>query len=67
MKRGVAACVPGVHVCSVEKQVLQVLNHPVSTNLGKFSHDMGLAMLAYYKEKVFMMADPLEVRGSGED
>ena len=36
MKRSVAACVPRVHVPSVEEQVFQVLNHPVSTNLYKF-------------------------------
>ena len=35
MKRSVAACVPRVHVPSVEEQVFQVLNHPVSTNLYK--------------------------------
>ena len=33
MKRSVATCVPRVHVRSVEEQVFQVLNHPVSTNL----------------------------------
>ena len=33
MERSVAACVPRVHVRSVEEQVFQVLNHPVSTNL----------------------------------
>ena len=33
MERSVAACVPRVHVGSVEEQVFQVLNHPVSTNL----------------------------------
>ena len=33
MERSVAACIPSVHVGSVEEQVFQVLHHPVSTNL----------------------------------
>ena len=34
MKWGVSACIPRVHVRPVEQQVLKVLHHPVSTDLG---------------------------------
>ena len=34
MKWGVSASIPRVHVCPIEQQVLKVLHHPVSTDLG---------------------------------
>ena len=34
MKWGVSASIPRVHVRPVEQQVLKVLHHPVSTDLG---------------------------------
>ena len=34
MKWGVSASIPCVHVRPVEQQVLEVLHHPVSTDLG---------------------------------
>ena len=34
MKWGVSASIPRVHVRPVEQQVLQVLHHPISTDLG---------------------------------
>ena len=38
MQRSVAACVPSVHVGSVEEEVLQVLHHPVPTHLDNICH-----------------------------
>ena len=34
MKWGVSASIPRVHVRPIEQQVLKVLHHPVSTDLG---------------------------------
>ena len=38
MQRSVAACVPSVHVGSIEEKVLQVLHHPVPTHLDNICH-----------------------------